>query len=156
MDAIFCDTVLDYMYMTYIFFLFRYSICLNKKIYNNNMSDYMDEIRYGRLCLLILKTCPERLRCVIDYFYRRGVPSFETFLNNKLHDLFHLRFRKCCCGNCSRITPITRFHWDLLYSRIPKRTWHGPRRETCPCQYHVRTGVTSDLFGYYTLLPSPY
>ena len=110
------------------------------------MSDRMDEVRYSRLCLLMLNTCPGRLKPVIDISYR-GVPNFETFLNNKIHDVFHFRFRNCCCGNTSNVTPLSRYQWDLLYTRVPTRrctVYHG-RRGECPCQYSANTGITSDV-----------
>ena len=110
------------------------------------MSDPMDEVRYSRLCLLMLNTCSGRLRTVIDNSYR-GVPNFETFLNNKIHDIFHLRFRNCCCGNLSNITPLSRYQWDLLYIRDPTQrcTVSRGRCGECPCKYSANTGITSDV-----------
>ena len=108
------------------------------------MSVGMDEVGYGRLCLLMLHTCPLRLRCVIDNSYCRGVPDFETLLNNNLHQLFHLRYKNCCCGNTSNNTHISKSQWDLLYSKISTRNPHG-RRGECPCQYTAKNGVTSDV-----------
>ena len=106
----------------------------------------MDEVRYSRLCLLMLNTCPGRLRTVIDNSYR-GVTNFETFLNNKIHDLFHLRFRNCCCGNLSNVTHLSRYQWDLLYTRDSTRrcSLYRSRRGECPCQYSANTGITSDV-----------
>ena len=104
----------------------------------------MDEVRYGRLCLLMLHTCPLRLRSIIDNSYCRGLPDFETFLNNNLHQLFHLRYRNCCCGNTSYHTHISKSQWDLLYSQISTRNPHG-RRGECHCQYKAKTSVTSDV-----------
>ena len=104
----------------------------------------MDEVRHGRLCLLMLHTCPLRLRGIIDNSYCIGVPDFETFLNNNLHQLFHLRYRNCCCGNTSNNTHISKFQWDLLYSQISTRNPHG-RRGECPCQYKAKIGVMSDV-----------
>ena len=110
------------------------------------MSVRMDEVRYGRLCLLMLHTCPLRLRGIIDNSYCRGVPNFETFLNNNLHQLFHLRYRNCCCGNTSNNTHISKSQWDLLYSQFITRNPHRPRyRAECPCQYKAKNGVTSDV-----------
>ena len=108
------------------------------------MSVGMDQVRHGRLCLLMLHTCPLRLRGIIDNSYCRGVPDFETFLNNNLHQLFHLRYRNCCCGNTSKNTHISKSQWDLLYSQISTRNPHGHRGE-CPCQYKAKNGVTSDV-----------
>ena len=108
------------------------------------MSVGMDEVRYGRLCLLMLHTCPLRLRGIIDNSYCRGAPNFETFLNNNIHQLFHLRYRNCCCGNTSYNTPIYKSQWDLLYSQIFMRNPHG-RRGKCPCQYKAKNGVASDV-----------
>ena len=108
------------------------------------MSVGMDEVRYGRLCLLMLHTCPLRLSGIIDNSCCRGVPDFETFLNNNLHQLFHLRYRNCCCGNTSNNTHISKSQWDLLYSQISTRNPHG-RRSECPCQYKAKIGVTSDV-----------
>ena len=108
------------------------------------MSVGMDEVRYGRLCLLMLHTCPLRLRSIIDNSYCRRVPDFETFLNNNLHQLFHLRYRHCCCGNASNNTQMTKSQWDLLYSQNFTRNPHG-RRGECPCQYKAKNGVTSDI-----------
>ena len=104
----------------------------------------MDEARYGRLCLLMLHTCRLRLRGIIDNSYCRGVPDFETFVNNNLHQLFHLLYRNCCCGNISKNTHISKSQWDLLYSQISTRNPHGHRDE-CPCQYKAKAGVTSDV-----------
>ena len=115
------------------------------------MSVGMDELRHGRLCLMMLHTCPLRLRGIIDNSYCRGVPDFETFLNNNLHQFFHLRYRNCCCGNTSNNTPISKSQWDLLYSQISTRNPHG-RRGECPCQYKTKNGVTSDVLGHYVLL----
>ena len=109
------------------------------------MTAAMDEVRYGRLCLLTLNTCSARLRKVIDNSYCRGVPTFELFLNNNIHQLFHLRFRNCCCSNNTSIaTPLMRSQWDLLFTRVSTRNPHGRRRE-CPCQYSVIPGVTTDV-----------
>ena len=110
------------------------------------MSDPMDEVRYSRLCLLMLNTCPGRLRTVIDNSYR-GVGNFETFLNNKIHDVFHFRLRNCCCSNTSNVTPLSRYQWDLLYARDPTRrcTVNHGRRGECPCQYNASIGITSDV-----------
>ena len=108
------------------------------------MSVGVDEVRYGRLCLLILHACPLRLRGIIDNSYCRGVPDFETFLNNNVHQLFHLRYRNCCCGNTRNDTHISKTQWDLLYSQISTRNPHG-RRGECPCQYKAKNGVTSDV-----------
>ena len=109
------------------------------------MAATMDEVRYGRLCLLTLNTCPARLRKVIDNSYCRGVPSFELFLNNNIHQLFHLRFRNCCCSNTiSTATPLMRSQWDLLFTRVSTRNPHG-RRGECPCQYKAIPGVTIDV-----------
>ena len=107
----------------------------------------MDEVRYGRLCLLMLHTCPLRLRDIIDNSYCRGVPDFETFLNNNLHQLFHLRYRNCCCGNTSNNTHISQSQWDLLYTRISTQCQLNTRRRRgeCPCQYKAKTGVTSNV-----------
>ena len=107
----------------------------------------MDEVRYGRLCLLMLHTCPLRLRGIIDNSYCRGVPDFETFLNNNLHNLFHLRYRSCCCGNTSNNTHISQSQWDLLYTRISTQCSRYPRRRRaeCPCQCKAITGVTSNV-----------
>ena len=107
----------------------------------------MEEVRYGRLCLLMLHTCPLRLRGIIDNSYCRGVPDFETFLNNNLHQLFHLRYRNCCCGNRSNNTHISQAQWDLLYTRVSTHCSLKPRRHRgeCPCQYRAKTGVTSDV-----------
>ena len=105
----------------------------------------MDEVRYGRLCLLVLNTCPARLRGVIDDSYSRGVPSFEVFLNNNVHNLFHLRFRNCCCSNkAGPFLPLSKFQWDLLYSLVSKRNPHGSKM-VCPCQYKAHQGITSDV-----------
>ena len=105
----------------------------------------MDEVRYGRLCLLTLNTCPARLRRVIDHSYSRGVPNFEVFLNNNIHHLFHLRFRNCCCSNnTSTVTPLNKSQWDLLFTRISTRNPHG-RRGECPCQYKAILGVTTNV-----------
>ena len=105
----------------------------------------MDEARYGRLCLLTLNTCPARLRTVIDNSYCRGVPSVELFLNNNIHQLFHLRFRNCCCSyNTSVATPLGKLQWDLLFTRISTRNPHG-RHGECPCQYKAIPGVTTDV-----------
>ena len=122
------------------------SVCDALIIQTYRMSDPMDEVRYSRLCLLMLNTCPGRLRTVIDNSYR-GVPNFETFLNNKIHDLFHLRFRHCCCGNPSNVTPLSRYQWDLLYTRDPTRRCRisRGRRGECPCQYSSNIGITSDV-----------
>ena len=110
----------------------------------NNMSN-MDEVRYGRLCLLTLNTCPVRLRHVIDNSYSRGVPNFEVFLNNNIHHLFHLRFRNCCCSNnTSTATPLNKSQLDLLFTRVSTRNRHG-RRGECPCQYKAIPGVTTDV-----------
>ena len=111
------------------------------------MSVGMDEVRYGRLCLLMLHTCPLRLRGIIDNTYCRGVPDFETFLNNNLHQLFHLRYRNCCCNNRSNNTHISQAQWDLLYTRVSTHCALNPRRHRgeCPCQYRAKTGVTSNV-----------
>ena len=111
------------------------------------MSAGMDEVRYGRLCLLMLHTCPLRLRGIIDNSYCRGVPDFETFINNNLHQLFHLRYQNCCCGNTSNNTPISQSQWDLLYTRVSTQCYLTPRRRRreCPCQYKAKPGVTSDV-----------
>ena len=105
----------------------------------------MDEVRYGRLCLLMLHTCPLRLRGIIDNSYCRGVPNFETFLNNNIHKFFHLRFRNCCCSSTSNNTPIYKSQWDVLYTRVSTRCTLNPRghRGECPCQYKAKKGVTS-------------
>ena len=110
------------------------------------MSVRIGEVRYGRLCLLMQHTCPLRLRGIIDNSCCRGVPDFETFLNNNLHQLFHLRYRNCCCGNTSNNTHISKSQWDLLYSQISTRNPHGHgRSDECPCQYNAKNGVTSDV-----------
>ena len=111
------------------------------------MSVGMDEVRYGRLCLLMLHTCPLRLRGIIDNSYSRGVPDFETFLNNNLHQLFHLRYKNCCCGNTSYNTHLSQSQWDLLYTRVFTLCSLNPRRRRgeCPCQYKAKTGSTSDV-----------
>ena len=119
------------------------------------MSVGIDKVRYGRLCLLMLHTCPLRLRCIIDNSYCREMPNFETFLNNNLHQLFHLRYRNCCCGNTSNNSHISKSQWDLLYSQISTRNPHG-RRGECPCQYKAKIGVTSDVLGHYVLLSLPH
>ena len=109
------------------------------------MTVAMDEVRYGRLCLLTLNTCPARLRKVIDNSCCRGVPSFEFFLNNNIHKLFHLRFRNCCCSNnTSTATPLMRSQWDLLFTRVSTMNHYG-RRGKCPCQYKANQGVNTDV-----------
>ena len=111
------------------------------------MSAGMDEVRYGRLCLLMLHTCPLRLRGIIDNSYCRGVLDFDTFLNNYLHQLFHLRYQNCCCRNTINNTPISQSQGDLLYTRVSTQCSLNPRRRRgeCPCQYKAKTGVTSDV-----------
>ena len=92
---------------------------------------------------------------VIDNSYCRGVPDFETFLNNNLHQLFHLSYRNCCCGNTSNNTHISKYQWDLLYSQISTRNPHG-RRGECPCQYKAKNGVTSDVLDITFCLSLPH
>ena len=104
----------------------------------------MDQVIYGKLCLLMLHTCPLRLRSIIDNSYSRGVPNFETFLDNNLHKLFHLRHKNCCCGYTSNNTHLSKSQWDLLFSKVSTRNPHG-RKSECPCQYKAKTGVTSDV-----------
>ena len=107
----------------------------------------MDEVRYGRLCLLMLHTCPLRLRGIVDNSYCRGVPDFETFVNNNLHQLFHLRYRSCCCGNTSNSTHISQSQWDLLFTRVSTQCSLNQRRRRgeCPCQYKAMPSVTADV-----------
>ena len=105
----------------------------------------MDEARYGRLCLLTLIICPERLRGVIDNSHSPNLYNFETFLNSNIHDLFHLRFRSCCCRQGqNKYTPFTKPQWDSLFKRISQTNPHGQNSD-CPCQYSAITGVTSDV-----------
>ena len=108
------------------------------------MAVTMDEVRYGRLCLLTLNACPARLRRIIDYSTCRGVHSFEQFLNTNIHQIFHLRFKKCCCSKSTNVlTPIIKSQWDLLFTQSSTRSPHG-RRAECPCQYKTIAGVTTD------------
>ena len=109
------------------------------------MASALDEARYGRLCLLTLNRCPARLRGVIDNYYRSsGIPDFETFLNNKLHQMFHNSFKTCCCGNSSNVTPLTRSQWSKLYTY--NRVWtQNPHGRECWCMYEAITGIKSDV-----------
>ena len=105
----------------------------------------MNELRFSRLSLLMINTCPGRLRGVIDHYYRsRGIPNFEEFLNINIHELYHLRFRYCCCGSTNIATPINRLQWDMWYTRSMTRNPHGGTGQ-CPCQYKAVTGITSDV-----------
>ena len=105
----------------------------------------MDEARFGRLCLLTLKVCPERLRGVIDDTYSHGLHNFETFLNTNIHTLFHLRFWRCCCVvGRSNATPMTKPQWDSLFTRVSTTNPHGYNGH-CPCQYKAIPGVTSNV-----------
>ena len=103
----------------------------------------MDEARFGRLCLLILKICPDRLRGVIDNSYSSSLCNFEIFLNSNIHDLFHLRFRSCCCRRGqNKCTTMTKPQWDSLFTRISPTNPHGQSFD-CFHQYRAKTGVTS-------------
>ena len=110
------------------------------------MTRAMDEARYGRLCLLTLSTCPGRLRGVIDNSYSPSASDFETFLNTNIHDMFHLRFRRCCCV-ARRIynTPLTAPQWDSLFTRVSTANCQHGYTGDCPCQYKAITGVTTDV-----------
>ena len=110
------------------------------------MAQAMDEARFGRLSLLALRTCPERLRGVIDNSYGASVNNFETFLCTNIHALFHLRFRRCCCHtSCSNVTPMTKPQWDELFTRVSTTNLHSGYTGECPCQYRALPGVTSDV-----------
>ncbi|KAK3100485.1 hypothetical protein FSP39_020864 [Pinctada imbricata] len=112
-----------------------------KKASNSNE----DEARYGRTCCLVLNKSVIVLRCVIEHsFTTQGAPSFEIFLNKNEHALFHLLFKKCCCGHISNVTPLNKSQWELLYVRSSSVNPHGQRGE-CPCQYAVISGVTPDV-----------
>ncbi|KAK3100532.1 hypothetical protein FSP39_021436 [Pinctada imbricata] len=104
-----------------------------------------DEVRYGRTCSLVLNKSVNVLRRVVEHSYTtQGAPSFEVFLNNNRHALFHLLFKHCCCGNNSTVTPLSRYQWQLLYIRTSTRNPHG-RRGECSCQYAAISGVTPDV-----------
>ncbi|KAK3093458.1 hypothetical protein FSP39_015937 [Pinctada imbricata] len=104
-----------------------------------------DEIRYGRTCSLVLNKSVAVLRRVVKHSYTtQGAPSFEVFLNNNKHTLFHLLFKQCCCGNKSTVTPLSKYQWKLLYVQTSTRNPHGQRGE-CPCQYTAISGVTPDV-----------
>ena len=110
------------------------------------MTQTMDEVRYGRLNLLILHICPNRLRGIIDNSYSPTSSSFEIFLNTNIHALFHLKFRRCCCRpGSSNATPITYPQWDSLFTRVSTTNHHSGYWGDCPCQYRAITGVTSDV-----------
>ena len=103
----------------------------------------MDEARYSRLCLLIIRVCPVTLRKVIDHFYSSSVADFEIFLNTNIHALFHLRFRFCCCPIRRNAQPMTKPQWDTLFTRVS--TTNCGYTGDCPCQYKAIAGVTSDV-----------
>ena len=110
------------------------------------MTKAMDEARYGRLCVLTLRVCPETLRKVIDHSYRPTVSDFEAFLNRNIHALFHLRFRHCCCRPLrSNSNPMTKPQWDLLFTRVSTTNCHLAYTGDCPCQYKAKAGVSTDL-----------
>ncbi|KAK3082640.1 hypothetical protein FSP39_001201 [Pinctada imbricata] len=94
------------------------------------MSD-ADEARYGRTSLLLLKVCPFTLRHVINnYHSKHGYTSLQDFLDKNKHDLYHLLNRRCCCRLIqSRVTPMNRSQWDLLFSK---------NSSSCPIGY---TGI---------------
>ena len=101
----------------------------------------VDQIRYSRLCFLVLRVCATTLRGLIDYCVTHAAaPDFETFLNNKLHSSFHLRRRKCCCGNTSNDIPITVQQWDLLFLKNSNSNPHRKGGE-CPCQFKAHAGI---------------
>ncbi|KAK3100195.1 hypothetical protein FSP39_016007 [Pinctada imbricata] len=104
-----------------------------------------DEIRYGRTCSLVLNKSVTVLRRVVKHSYTtQGARSFEVYLNNNKHTLFHLLFKQCCCGNNCTVTPLSKYQWQLLYVRTSTRNPHG-RRGECPCQYTAISGVTLDV-----------
>ena len=110
------------------------------------MSQAKDEARFGRLCLLSLNTCSAILRGVIDNSYSPAIYNFETFLTSKIHTLFHLKFRRCCCrSGRSNNTPLTAPQWDSLFTRVTTANCHHGYTGECPCQYRAITGVTTDV-----------
>ena len=109
------------------------------------MTQEIDEVRYCRLCLLTQGECPRILQRVIDNSYSHTVSNFETFLNQNIHAIFHLRFRNCCCRPVrSNATPMTKTQWDLLFTPISIKNPHGSKGN-CPCQYRAIAGITSDV-----------
>ena len=105
----------------------------------------MDEVRYGKLSLLMLNTCPQRLRPVIDNYYSSNVPDFEGFLNNNKHKLFHLGFMECCCSSKrNKKTYLNKSQWDLLFTKVSTKGPHGKKTE-CPCCYSAISGVSTDV-----------
>ncbi|KAK3106215.1 hypothetical protein FSP39_015362 [Pinctada imbricata] len=109
-----------------------------------------DKARYGRACLLVLNTCPVGLRRVIEHDYTtRGFTGFEAYLgdHSNKHQLFHLRFQKCCLVHCTytnKSTPLRTEQWDLLYSETLTRNPHRDRGK-CPCMYTAIPGVTTHV-----------
>ncbi|KAK3084636.1 hypothetical protein FSP39_016652 [Pinctada imbricata] len=108
--------------------------------------NFADEARYGRASLLILNVCPFTLRHVIDdYHLKNGYTSLQDFLDKNKHDLYHLLNRKCCCRRIqSRVTPMNRSQWDLLFIKNSSSCRTGYTGD-CPCQYDAKPGVTSDV-----------
>ncbi|KAK3084271.1 hypothetical protein FSP39_010900 [Pinctada imbricata] len=105
-----------------------------------------DEARYGRISLLLLNVCPFTLRHVInDYHIKHGSTSLQDFLDKNKHDIYHILNRRCCCRTIqSRVTPMNRSQWDILFIKnsSPCRTGYTG---DCPCQYDAKPGVTSDV-----------
>ncbi|KAK3082873.1 hypothetical protein FSP39_007662 [Pinctada imbricata] len=105
-----------------------------------------DEARYGRTSLLLLNVCPFTLRHVInDYYVKHGYTSLQDFLDKNKHDLYHILNRRCCCRRIqSRVTPMNRSQWDLLFSKNSSSCPKGYTGD-CPCQYDAKPGVISDV-----------
>ncbi|KAK3084580.1 hypothetical protein FSP39_015751 [Pinctada imbricata] len=107
---------------------------------------YADEARYGRISLFLLNVCPFTLRHVInDYHNKHGYTSLQDFLDKNKHDLYHILNRRCCCRLIqSRVTPMNRSQWDLLFIKNSSSCRTGYTGD-CPCQYDAKPGVTSDV-----------
>ncbi|KAK3099841.1 hypothetical protein FSP39_010565 [Pinctada imbricata] len=109
---------------------------------------HFDEARYGRTCLLVLNVCPFTLRHVIDDFFKKqGSPDIQDFLEKNKHDLYHIMAKKCCCRLItSRVTPMYRSQWDLLYKRnlSPCRGKCSVGGD-CPCKFDAIPGITTNV-----------
>ncbi|KAK3099301.1 hypothetical protein FSP39_002332 [Pinctada imbricata] len=108
--------------------------------------DLASEMRYGRMCSLVLNICPVPLRRKIEHFHKaQGMTDFENFLGRNKNPLFHLRFRKCCCmAKKTTITPMNKAQWDAMYCKLQVACQNQPCGE-CPCFYSPRQGITYDV-----------
>ena len=113
------------------------------------MTTEEDEVRFGKITLLLLNTCPIYLRPAVDHHNTNR--DFETFVTVNKHPLFHRikDFQDCCDGtNCihkTRNKHLFRKQWDKLY--IPQPTSVCPRnvRGDCPCKFEAKAGITSGV-----------